>query len=101
VRKAKDKFSSHRYVAVNITDETVELRVFRGTLRYSSFRACMEYAHAAYVFTRDAAVTKINRTRFEEFVLENAKEYPNLLKRLRLHTRLDPNEHMAAQVGEL
>jgi hypothetical protein len=97
VRKAKDKYAPHRYVAVNITDSTVELRIFKGTLRYSSFRSCMEYAHAAFVFTKDTAVPNIDRAHFEEVVRANEDEYPNLFKRLRLQASEDPD---ADAVGE-
>jgi hypothetical protein len=85
IKKAKDKFSPHRYVAVNITDATVELRIFKGTLRYSTFRSCIEYAHAAYMFTQDAGISEVSAPNFKAWVADNVSEYPNLAKRLRVH----------------
>lgn len=41
-----------RYSALNWrNDKTVEFRIFRGTLKYSTFIASMELCHAAYAFT--------------------------------------------------
>ncbi len=85
IKKAKDKFSPHRYVAVNITGATVELRIFKGTLRYSTFRSCLEYAHAAYIFTQDAGISEVTAPNFKAWVADNVSEYPNLAKRLRVH----------------
>jgi hypothetical protein len=43
-----------RYAALNWqNDNTVEFRIFRGTLKYETFMASMELCHAAYVFTHD------------------------------------------------
>lgn len=44
--KAKTEESRDRYRAVNLTnDSTIEVRVFRSTLKYSSFMAALELVH--------------------------------------------------------
>jgi hypothetical protein len=81
-----------RYEAVNWKNEnTVEVRIFRGTLKYSTFIASMELVHAVYEFTADAK--SMNGTEFDSekfwerfisFVSKRSKKFSNLISYLKL-----------------
>lgn len=58
-RKASQKLNqSSRYVAVNLSDKgTAELRLYRGTLKASSFFAALEHAFALAEFANDDSIS--------------------------------------------
>jgi len=75
-----------RYEAINwLNRPTVEVRIFKGTLKYSTFMASMELCHAVYNFTMDkhSFSTHLNDkkvfNRFYKFVLKNRHEYMVLI----------------------
>lgn len=77
----KYKLSPNRYVALNVRDETVELRIFRGTLKPESFFKNLEFYDALIAFCAPAnhSCTDIETPQlFLRFVTDNAKTYPNL-----------------------
>jgi hypothetical protein len=80
IYKAKNKRNiGNRYSAVNLQNRhTVEIRVFRGTLAPDGFWKNLEFVHAAFTFTRDTAIPKVNKANFLAFVVKNRKEYPHL-----------------------
>lgn len=79
----------NRYQAVNWTNpHTVEVRIFRGTLRYETFMANMELCHAIYAFTYDRNSMNCEYSenavwdRFRKYVSKNKTKYPFLLQHL-------------------
>lgn len=85
VRKVKNKWQSDgRYSAVNVEPSaTIEVRVFKGSLRKERVLACIEFVHAAVEYTRDLPVVYTESpfawTSFMTYVFNNRKTYPNLM----------------------
>lgn len=85
VRKVKTKYQSDgRYSAVNVEpSQTIEVRVFKGSLRKERVLACIEFVHAAVEYTRDLPVVYTDSpfawTSFMSYVFNNRKTYPNLM----------------------
>jgi hypothetical protein len=76
------KFNDDRYEAVNLqNDNTIEFRLFKGTLRQASVFKCLEFTDALTVYASTAARSirdSQSRVQFCSFVAENAKVWPNL-----------------------
>jgi len=79
IYKAKNKSgNSKRYLAINLqNDETVEIRIFRGTLKPSSFFKNIEFTSALFAFSRDEKEMTIEL--FKEYIAKS-NEY-SLLKK--------------------
>lgn len=79
-RKAKfKKGNTNRYSAINLQPyNTVEIRIFRGTLDESSFRKNIEFLHALYYFTKTAGTSTIDFDGFIVYITKNKKQYKNL-----------------------
>ena len=90
--KAKGKYSG-RYVAVNLTNyETIEFRLFRGTLKYRTFIATLELvSHICYLASQlvDEDFEKMSWLDFVQTIDE--VEMPELIKYLK-SKRLYVNE---------
>lgn len=74
-----------RYVAVNwCNSSTVELRVFRSTLDVVDFYAAIEFAHAAYQFTKNCININqiINNNPWQDFMsyVKNNERYSRLVE---------------------
>lgn len=84
IRKVKDGYQSEgRYSAVNVQpDKTLEVRVFRGSLRKERVLAAAEFVGAAVEYTRDLKIIPKNNPfswdNFMGYALSNNKTYPNL-----------------------
>ena len=75
--------SSGRYSAINTeNDATLEVRVFKGSLRKERVMSALEFVTASVEYTRDLKVTAKNQAltwlRFTAYVSENMETYPNL-----------------------
>ena len=75
--------SSGRYSAINTeNDATLEVRVFKGSLRKERVLSALEFVTACVEYTRDLKVTSKNQAlswlRFTAYVSENLDTYPNL-----------------------
>jgi len=85
VRKIKLGYQeSGRYSAINTeNDATIEVRVFKGSLRKERVLSALEFVHAAVEYTRDIKVTSKNHAlswlKFTGYVSANAELYPNLV----------------------
>ena len=85
VRKIKQGYqSSGRYSAINTeNDNTIEVRVFKGSLRRERVLSALEFVHASVEYTRDMKVTSKNHAlswlKFTGYVAANAELYPNLV----------------------
>lgn len=88
LRKAKEKFSNGsqgRYAAINLeNDRTIEVRIFRGSLREASFFKNLEFVHAAWAYTREASMASSTASKFAAWVGANVKMYPHLAAFLQL-----------------
>lgn len=72
-----------RYSAINTdNDATLEVRVFKGSLRKERVLSAIEFVTASVEYTRDLKVTANNQAlswlRFTAFVSQNIETYPNL-----------------------
>lgn len=85
VSKVKHGYQGNgRYAAVNTENHaTLEVRVFRGSLKESRVRSALEFVHAAVEYTRDLKVNSKNNalawSKFVAYVVTNEDKYPNLL----------------------
>lgn len=85
VRKIKQGYQTNgRYSAINTeNDDTIEVRVFKGSLRKERVLSALEFVHASVEYTRDIKVTSKNHAlswlKFTGYVASNADLYPNLV----------------------
>lgn len=84
VRKVKDGFQENgRYSAINTeNDATLEVRVFKGSLRPQRVLSALEFVTASVEYTRELPINGKNNAlswlRFTGYVAEHAETYPNL-----------------------
>ena len=84
VRKVKyGEQNNGRYSAINTeNDATIEVRVFRGSLRKERVLSAIEFVTASVEYTRDLKVTQKNQALswlgFTGYVSSNRETYPNL-----------------------
>lgn len=81
--KASDvKKDSGRYTALNVTNlNTIEFRLFRGTLEYSEIMQAIEFCFAISIWAKfNAGLQDLSLPKFAMFVAQNKKKYPNLYK---------------------
>lgn len=75
--------SNGRYSAINTeNDATLEVRVFKGSLRKERVLSALEFVAASVEYTRDLKVTAKNQAlswlRFTAYISDNMETYPNL-----------------------
>lgn len=64
--------NSDRYEALNFkNDKTVEFRLFKGSLVYSTIMACLEFTYATWFFCRDTSTKNLNTDHFLKFICAN------------------------------
>jgi hypothetical protein len=75
VHSSKDKdeqirrMNSDRYEALNFKNEkTIEFRLFKGTLKYETMIACLEFSFACWHFTASASASELSTGKFLEFI---------------------------------
>jgi hypothetical protein len=89
-----------RHSAVNITGATVELRIFRGTLKPVSFEKNIEFCFALYEFTKRASRQNLGFWNFVEFVAKEGGKYANLASFIneseRIMSMLSERSHVLA-----
>lgn len=86
-RDARGGYNSDRYEMVNLqNDNTVEFRIFKGTLSPFGFARNLQFVKAMVDFTAPASGVTLAQTQsptsFLSFVLERQKEYPELFRQL-------------------
>lgn len=65
--KMKNQKSAGRYHAVNLSNEnTVEIRLFRGTLRYKTFIATLQFTATLVRYAKQVTLTDIWRTTWDD-----------------------------------
>lgn len=101
------KFSPHgkatgdRYEALNVTgDKTIEFRMFRGSLRYESIMAALEFVNAILDFCTPGATSFVdfNALGFKNFVMHpsNSRDTKYLRSYLSLNVDTDNEQRQAA-----
>jgi len=81
IAKKKNNLDFHRYTAVNLTlPNTVELRIFSGTLDPNVFFKYQEFAHSLYVFTLENSIQKNSVKKYRDFIRANKSIYINMLR---------------------
>jgi hypothetical protein len=84
VRKLKDGYQENgRYSAINTeNDATLEVRVFKGSLRPERVLSALEFVTASVEYTRDLPINGKNNAlswlAFTGYVAKHAETYPNL-----------------------
>jgi hypothetical protein len=82
----KMSFNTDRHTAVNMRNiETVEVRIFKGTLNKQGFERNLEFCIAAYDWTRDCPMgnsktNKITYVDFIRYVSLQRRHFPNLFR---------------------
>lgn len=85
VDKVKNGYQGNgRFSAINTeNDSTIEVRVFKGSLRKERVLSAIEFVHASVEYTRNVKVTSKNHAlswlKFTGYVASNAELYPNLV----------------------
>ena len=97
----KGKANGDRYEALNVTgDHTIEFRIFRGSLRYESIIAALEFVNALLDFCAPGAVSfqDFNTLGFKKFVLlpDNRSDTKYLRSYLSLDENSDDEQRIAA-----
>jgi hypothetical protein len=75
VRYTKDKknqlrgLNSDRYEALNFANErTIEFRLFKGSLKYETIMACLEFTYATWHFCKDASIDQLTIEHFIQHI---------------------------------
>lgn len=70
-QKALCNLNQDRYEALNFQNpKTVEFRLFRGSLKYETIMACLEFAYATYFFCKSASRAKLTTEHFLSFICQ-------------------------------
>ena len=83
-----DRHGSDRYSAVNTNNRnTLEMRIFRGSLNQNYIKACIDLAHASVEFTRVMSVPEIRNHKLDcinliQYIRDRNELYPALNARL-------------------
>lgn len=73
-----DKCRNHgdRYYAVNITNrDTVEIRLFRGTLKFEAYYSCLELVRNIVDFAKDKKDSEVENVTFDEIINYKTSKY--------------------------
>lgn len=104
----QDKYARDRYEAVNLTNaKTIEFRIFKGTLRYESVMACLEFTRAVWLFTKEAGFNELTTQHFLQWITrsDNMQDTPCLRqilheRKLLTGNRVPMRETSVAPAGE-
>jgi hypothetical protein len=93
-KKIDDNRNSDRYSAVNTQNHaTLEMRIFKGSLKPSNVKSQLDLAHASVEYTRNMTIQEVkggslSTDSFVEYIFANADLYPDLCERV---SRLNPS----------
>jgi hypothetical protein len=63
------RLNGDRYEALNFQNEkTIEFRIFKGTLKYESIMASLEFTYATWHFCKDTGTNDLTTEKFLEFI---------------------------------
>jgi hypothetical protein len=73
--------SESRYDIANVSERTVEIRMFRGNLRPERVFKNLEFCHALVMYCRDASLKAVEQwSEFASWLLKRRSQYPNLIR---------------------
>jgi hypothetical protein len=81
-------YSTERYSAVNTRNrETLEIRIFKGTVNTNTIKSHIDLAHASVEYTRNLTVRDVREgalawVKFADYILAHADLYPELNERI-------------------
>jgi hypothetical protein len=94
-----------RYSAVNTNNRnTLEMRIFRGSLNPRFIKSAIDLAHASVEFTRVMSVKEVRDDglsclKFRQYIESKSELYPSLNERIQIHkdvlTRIERKEHVS------
>jgi Putative amidoligase enzyme len=94
-RSAKDIYKKQqmqcgRYTPVNLTEHTIEFRIFKGTLKWETVLASIEFCEAVISYCTQYGASKLNDRDFSAWLKSSVtrKTYPALRDYLELRTLL-------------
>ena len=67
-----------KYSAINVTQKTIEMRIFRSSLLPERVLKNIEFCHALVSWCRDTSVKALTASNMVQFISNNRKTYPNL-----------------------
>jgi len=71
-RSQLKNLNSDRYEALNFKNtNTVEFRLFKGSLVYSTIMSCLEFTYATWFFTRESSTKNLTIEHFLKFICAN------------------------------
>jgi hypothetical protein len=83
IQKAKTKNGKTRYEAINLTSyETIEFRIFRGTLNKTGFFRNIDFVQAALEFTEKTQTRDISLLNFKNYCQNSFKDLYTFIERL-------------------
>ena len=92
--KARDLRHKGRYYAVNLRNaNTIEFRLFRGTLKASTFNATLQFVDTLCRFAKELNVNDINKTTWEDIFRD--VDYPDLIDYLTKRTTFHRQQEAA------
>ena len=92
--KARDLRNKGRYYAVNLrNDNTIEFRLFRGTLKASTFNATLQFVDTLCRFAKKLNINDINKTTWEDIFRD--VDYPDLIDYLTKRTTFHRQQEAA------
>lgn len=95
--------NSDRYSAVNTNNrETLEMRIFRGSVNGDTIKAQLDLAHASVEYTRNLTVQDVTQgallsDNFMWYIFQHEDLYPELVARIDKLITLDPPVRLAEQ----
>ena len=81
-------YNTERYSAVNTRNrETLEIRIFKGTVNTNTIKSHIDLAHASVEYTRNLTVRDVREgalawIKFADYILAHADLYPELYERV-------------------
>jgi hypothetical protein len=100
-----DRHGSDRYSAVNTNNRnTLEMRIFRGSLNPRFIKSAIDLAHASVEFTRVMSVKEVRDDglsclKFRQYIESKSDLYPSLNERIQIHsnvlTRIERKEDVS------
>ena len=92
--KARDLRNKGRYYAVNLRNaNTIEFRLFRGTLKASTFNATLQFVDTLCRFAKKLNINDINKTTWEDIFRD--VDYPDLIDYLTKRTTFHRQQEAA------
>lgn len=74
LRRQLMELNEDRYEALNFKNpQTVEYRMFKGTLKYETIMACLEFTYASWHFARDTGIRNLTTEDFLSYISKPAQ----------------------------